>query len=37
MPKVGQEPIRRQQMIEATMACIRDEGVNRATMQRIAL
>jgi TetR/AcrR family transcriptional repressor of bet genes len=23
-------------MIEATMACIRDEGVNRATMQRIA-
>jgi TetR/AcrR family transcriptional repressor of bet genes len=36
MPKVGQEPIRRQQMIEATMACIRDEGVNRATMQRIA-
>lgn len=36
MPKVGQEPIRRQQMIEATMACIREEGVNRATMQRIA-
>lgn len=36
MPKVGQEPIRRQQMIEATMACIREEGVTRATMQRIA-
>jgi len=36
MPKVGQEPIRRAQMIEATMACIREEGVNRATMQRIA-
>jgi len=36
MPKLGQEPIRRRQMIEATMACIRAEGVNRATMQRIA-
>ena len=36
MPKIGQEPMRRQQMIEATMACIREEGVNRATMQRIA-
>lgn len=36
MPKVGQEPIRRQQMIETTMACIREEGVTRATMQRIA-
>ena len=36
MPKVGQEPIRRQQMIAATMASIRGDGISRASLQRIA-
>ena len=30
------EPIRRRQMIEATMACILQDGVGKASMQRIA-
>lgn len=36
MPKVGMEPIRRRQVIDATMACILEEGMSRASMQRIA-
>lgn len=36
MPKVGMEPIRRRQMIDATMACILQDGVGKASMQRIA-
>lgn len=36
MPKVGMEPIRRRQMIDATMECIDEDGIGRASMQRIA-
>ncbi|WP_372614480.1 transcriptional regulator BetI [Halomonas sp.] len=36
MPKVGMEPIRRQQLIKATMAAIDEVGLADATMMRIA-
>ena len=36
MPKLGMEPIRRRQMIDATKACILEEGPSRASLQRIA-
>ena len=36
MPKIGMEPIRRRQMIAATMACIHQDGISKASMQRIA-
>ncbi len=36
MPKIGMEPIRRRQMIDATMECINEDGIARASMQRIA-
>ncbi|WP_275287153.1 transcriptional regulator BetI [Halomonas elongata] len=36
MPKVGMEPIRRQQLIKATMAAIDDVGLADATVMRIA-
>ncbi|MEQ9487838.1 MAG: transcriptional regulator BetI [Alphaproteobacteria bacterium] len=36
MPKVGMEPIRRRQMIDATMVCIEEDGIGKASMQRIA-
>ncbi|MBB3183582.1 TetR/AcrR family transcriptional repressor of bet genes [Halomonas fontilapidosi] len=36
MPKVGMEPIRRQQLIKATMAAIDEVGLDDATVMRIA-
>lgn len=36
MPKVGMEPIRRQQLIHATMAAIDEVGLAEATIMRIA-
>ena len=36
MPKVGMEPIRRRQMIDATMTSILEDGIGKASMQRIA-
>ncbi|XKH59130.1 transcriptional regulator BetI [Halomonas sediminis] len=36
MPKVGMEPIRRQQLIAATMAAIDEVGLAEATVMRIA-
>ena len=36
MPKVGMEPIRRQQLINATMAAIDEVGLAEATVMRIA-
>ncbi|MDN3525585.1 transcriptional regulator BetI [Halomonas sabkhae] len=36
MPKVGMEPIRRQQLIKATMAAIDDVGLADATVMRIS-
>ncbi|WP_208623584.1 transcriptional regulator BetI [Vreelandella songnenensis] len=36
MPKVGMEPIRRQQLIDATMAAIDEVGLGEATIMRIA-
>lgn len=36
MPKVGMEPIRRQQLITATMAAIEEVGLADATVMRIA-
>ncbi|SEK57343.1 transcriptional regulator BetI [Halomonas daqiaonensis] len=36
MPKVGMEPIRRQQLIKATMAAIDEVGLADATVMRIA-
>lgn len=36
MPKVGMEPIRRQQLIHATMAAIDEVGLAEATVMRIA-
>ncbi|MCB5410332.1 transcriptional regulator BetI [Pseudogemmobacter faecipullorum] len=36
MPKVGMEPVRRRQIIAATMAAIHKEGITRATFGRIA-
>lgn len=37
MPKVGMEPIRRRQVIDATMLCLHEEGIARTSLQRIAL
>lgn len=36
MPKVGMEPVRRQQLIKATMAAIDEVGLADATVMRIA-
>jgi len=36
MPKVGMEPIRRQQLIDATRACIGEAGFAATTVQSIA-
>lgn len=36
MPKVGMEPIRRRQIISATMVCIYEEGMAKTSLQRIA-
>lgn len=36
MPKVGMEPVRRRQIIAATMACIHEEGIAKASFGRIA-
>ncbi len=36
MPKLGMAPIRRQQLVEATIAVIREQGFSRATVARIA-
>lgn len=36
MPKLGMEPIRRRQVIDATMHCLHEEGIARTSLQRIA-
>lgn len=36
MPKVGMEPIRRQQLINATLASIHEDGIADATIARIS-
>lgn len=36
MPKLGMEPIRRQQFIEATIQIIHEEGLERTTLARVA-
>ncbi len=36
MPKVGMQPIRRRQLIDATLATINDVGINDATIAQIA-
>lgn len=36
MPKVGMEPIRRQQLIEATIYCIEQSGIADVTISQIA-
>ena len=36
MPKLGMEPLRRRQVIDATVACIHEDGMARASLQRIA-
>ncbi|MEM7117987.1 MAG: transcriptional regulator BetI [Chloroflexota bacterium] len=36
MPKIGMEPIRRRQIIQATMACIYEEGMGKTSLKRIA-
>lgn len=36
MPKIGMEPLRRRQVIDATMQCIYEEGMARTSLQRIA-
>ncbi len=36
MPKVGMEPVRKRQIIDATMGCIHEHGMAKTTLQRIA-
>lgn len=36
MPRIGMAPLRRTQLIDATIQCIHEEGVNRASVQRIS-
>ncbi|WP_407026906.1 transcriptional regulator BetI [Cronobacter sakazakii] len=36
MPKVGMQPIRRRQLIDATLSTINDVGINDATIAQIA-
>ncbi|WP_032488124.1 transcriptional regulator BetI, partial [Yersinia pestis] len=36
MPKVGMQPIRRQQLIEATMAAVNEVGMHEASIAQIA-
>lgn len=36
MPKLGMQPIRQKQLIEATIACMHDEGLARTTVQRVS-
>lgn len=36
MPKVGMEPIRRRQLIDATLASIHEDGIAEATIARIS-
>lgn len=36
MPKVGMEPIRRKQVINATLSCIVDEGLDKVTLDKAA-
>ncbi|MEM7426408.1 MAG: transcriptional regulator BetI [Pseudomonadota bacterium] len=36
MPKLGMEPIRKRQVIEATMRCIHEDGMARTSLQRVA-
>ncbi len=36
MPKVGMQPIRRRQLIDATLSTINEVGINDATIAQIA-
>ncbi len=36
MPKLGMQPVRRQQFIEATIQVIHEEGLDRTTLARVA-
>jgi len=36
MPRVGMAPLRRTQLIDATIQCIHEEGVGRSSVQRIS-
>ncbi len=36
MPKVGMAPLRKSQLIDATIQCIHEEGVARSSVQRIS-
>lgn len=36
MPKLGMEPVRRAQLIVATIRCIHEEGIARSSVQRIS-
>ena len=36
MPKLGMAPVRRSQLIDATIQCIHEEGVARTSVQRIS-
>ncbi|MEM9045021.1 MAG: transcriptional regulator BetI [Pseudomonadota bacterium] len=36
MPKLGMQPVRRKQIIEATMQCITSLGIHKSSMQKIA-
>ncbi len=36
MPRLGMAPLRRTQLIDATIQCIHEEGVGRASVQRIS-
>ncbi len=36
MPKVGMAPVRRKQLIDATIHCLHAEGFNRTTVSRVA-
>lgn len=36
VPKLGMEPVRKAQLIDATIQCIHEEGITRSSVQRIS-
>ena len=36
MPKLGMQPVRKNQMIQAMMSCIATDGIHKSSMQRVA-
>lgn len=36
MPKLGMQPVRKNQMIQAMMSCIASDGIHKSSMQRVA-